>query len=48
MWLKATRWSFDLDGSSQKYEGTITAIDPSIDEALRTLKVKGYGSQRQR
>lgn len=37
---KGSKVSFGLDGSSQKYEGTISAIDPSIDETLRTLKVR--------
>ncbi|MBP6398144.1 MAG: efflux RND transporter periplasmic adaptor subunit [Saprospiraceae bacterium] len=37
---KGSKISFGLDGSAHKFDGTVTAIDPKIDEALRTLKIR--------
>ncbi|MBL0083017.1 MAG: efflux RND transporter periplasmic adaptor subunit [Saprospiraceae bacterium] len=37
---KGSKISFGLDGSAQKFDGMVTAIDPKIDEALRTLKIR--------
>ncbi|MBK8700661.1 MAG: efflux RND transporter periplasmic adaptor subunit [Saprospiraceae bacterium] len=37
---KGSKVSFGLDGSSDKFAGTVMAVDPKIDENLRTLKVR--------
>lgn len=37
---QGSKVDFGMDRSNEKFTGTITAIDPVIDEALRTLKVR--------
>jgi membrane fusion protein, multidrug efflux system len=37
---KGSKINFSLDGSSEKVGATVIAIDPKIDENLRTLKVR--------
>ena len=45
---KGQEVSFEVDGQTKAFDAKVTAIDPQVDEDLRTLRVRAIAANRER